>query len=61
MNTVIWPQVTVLVLMLIGLGINMAEHGEEKTEKKNFWVRLLSAGLTFWLLYVGGFFSVLNF
>jgi hypothetical protein len=55
----IWPQLTVLCLMALGMGVNMATHGKPKDGTHSFWWHMFSVALTFWLLYQGGFFNVL--
>ena len=51
------PQLTLLALTLISLGITFAQHGKPKTGNENVWISLLSTALTFWLLFEGGFFK----
>jgi len=51
------PQIIVLVLIVLSLGINMAQHGTPKTGKNSFWVSLVSAAITLGLLWWGGFFN----
>lgn len=53
----IWPVYTYLVIMLIGLGVALAKHGEYT--KINFWYTLISTSIILFLLYKGGFFNVL--
>lgn len=50
-----WPQITYMVLCLIGLAICAAKHGD--MEKINFPVRLVAWLITLFLLIAGGFFS----
>ncbi len=52
-----WPVYTYLALMLIGLGVSLAKHGEYV--KINFWSTLTSSLVILFLLYKGGFFNVL--
>jgi multisubunit Na+/H+ antiporter MnhC subunit len=52
-----WPVYTYLVIILIGLGITLAKHGDYI--KINFWTTLISTSITIYLLYKGGFFNVL--
>jgi hypothetical protein len=54
-----WPQFTILFLVVLGLGISLARHGEPKTGYESFWVSLTTAAFEFWLLYEGGFFSAI--
>ena len=52
-----WPQITLIVLGAIGVGIHLAKHGQPKTEKFNGVTQMLVVSLEFWILYEGGFFS----
>jgi hypothetical protein len=54
-----WPQFTILFLVVLGLGISLARHGEPKTGYESFWVSLTTAAFEFWLMYEGGFFSAI--
>jgi hypothetical protein len=54
-----WPQLTLIVLMALSLGIMLSKHGEPKTGYESFWVSLTTAAFEFWLLYEGGFFSAI--
>lgn len=51
------PQILIIVLFSINLGINIAKHGEEKEEKYNFWLALIDILIECFILYCGGFFS----
>ena len=51
-----WPQITLLTIMTIDLGINLARHGEHKNEKYDFFTALFVTGINLFLLYKGGFF-----
>ena len=51
------PQIIYLALALLGLGSELAKHGEEKVSKYNFWSRLIAQGIIIWILVAGGFFS----
>lgn len=51
-----WPQITLLAILALNLGINLARHGERKNEKYNFFIALFGIGLDLFLLYMGGFF-----
>lgn len=46
-----------VLLMMLGLGVVLAKHGQYKNEKYNFWVSLISCVLQVLLLWGGGFFS----
>lgn len=49
-------QITWLILNLIGLGVELAKHGEYKKDKHNFWVSLIALGIEVAILKWGGFF-----
>lgn len=51
-----WPQITMIVLITLGLGVNLAEHGKPRTPH-NFIVSLISAGISVALMSAGGFFG----
>lgn len=52
------PQAIYLALLLLGLGISLAKHGEYKrAEKYSFWTTLISDGIMLLILYYGGFFG----
>ena len=52
------PQAIYLALLLLGLGISLAKHGEYKrAEKYSFWTTLISDGIVLLILYYGGFFG----
>ena len=53
----IWPVYVYLALVLIGLGVSLAKHGEYV--KVNFWSTLISSSIVLFLLYKGGFFNAL--
>jgi soluble lytic murein transglycosylase-like protein len=52
-----WPQITVIILFAIGLGVELAKHGKPRTGKHSFWWSLFGNVITIWLLWCGGFFS----
>lgn len=51
------PQILIIILFAINLGINIAKHGEDKEEKYNFWSTLIGTLIECFILYCGGFFS----
>ena len=53
-----WPVYVYLAIVLIGLGVSLAKHGEYV--KVNFWSTLISTSIILFLLYKGGFFNVLK-
>lgn len=51
-----WPQWIVIGFMLLGLGIALAKHGEPRSPF-SFWSALIGQAITWWLLWMGGFWS----
>lgn len=51
------PQITLIALYCLSLGITMSRHGQERVEKPNFFISLISAGIQIGILIWGGFFS----
>lgn len=49
------PQIILIIIMAMGLGIEMMQHGEPETGKHNFWSALLGKGILITLLWLGGF------
>jgi hypothetical protein len=52
--------ITFFILVFLSLGIKLAKHGEPEEGKYNFFLSLLSACFTLWLLYMGGCFNNIN-
>lgn len=58
-----WPQLTLLAMWTIGIGVHLAKHGEPIKGYKgdlpryNWIVRTLATGIWVWLLWMGGFFN----
>lgn len=52
-----WPQLIIVVLMAIGLGVAIAKHGEARSPH-SAGVALIAFFLNFALLWWGGFFNV---
>lgn len=50
-----WAIYTWLVLNLLGLGVNLAKHGEPR--EINFWSELIGFILSIGLLWIGGLFD----
>jgi hypothetical protein len=46
-----------MVLILLGLGLHLAKHGEKRQDHYSFWWSLFATGLNVWLLYACGFFG----
>lgn len=51
------PQILMLGLMILGLGISLAQHGEPRTGKHNLMHSIIGCAIQFGLMYWGGFFS----
>jgi hypothetical protein len=51
------PAMIYLALVFIGLGANLAKHGQPHTGKYSFTGRAIVSGIVCGLLYWGGFFS----
>jgi hypothetical protein len=49
-----WPQITMIVLLGLGVARGMFKHGEDDGEV-NFFASAIGAALTAWLLWAGGF------
>jgi hypothetical protein len=55
-----WPQYVYAGLLCLALGMSLAKHGELKTgseARHSFFTSAFSAGLAWWLLWMGGFWS----
>lgn len=57
-----WPQIVLLALWFMGIGMHLARNGEPLRTSKgeparySFFGRLFTVTLWCWLLWVGGFF-----
>ncbi|WP_161627586.1 hypothetical protein [Metaclostridioides mangenotii] len=51
------PQIILIAIYMLSLGISMARHGEEKKGKESFFTSTIAAAIQIGLLYWGGFFS----
>lgn len=51
------PQMIYLALVLIGVGVSMAQHGKPKTGNHHLGASIIGYGIVMGLLYWGGFFS----
>ena len=52
----IWS-IVIIVLYTLGLGVDLAKHGQKRSCEYNFWVSLLAFGINMFCLYMGGFFK----
>lgn len=50
-------QIIFTAWLFLALGVSLAQHGQPRTGKNNFWIGLVSAALQFILLYFGGFYG----
>ena len=51
------PQIIMIVIYGIGLGIHLAKNGEPREDKYSFGIELIAVICEVGLLYWGGFFS----
>ena len=51
------PQVIIITLLAMGVGIDLARDGEPKTGTYSAWITIADAVLTISLLKWGGFFA----
>ena len=51
------PQIIIIILYAVNLGITLAKHGESTESKYNFIGTFISTALMVGLLIWGGFFS----
>ena len=51
------PQIILILLWAIGIGMIAAKHGERETVTHCVWSQIICVGITWGLLYWGGFFS----
>lgn len=52
-----WPQFVYLGLMVLGLGVGLAQDGQPKEGKHSFMTTLVATALVLWVVYCGGFFG----
>lgn len=57
MSGIGWPQVVILVWMVIEIGYAMGRHGQPAGLRHDAIVSVLVQGTLFGLLYMGGFFT----
>lgn len=51
-----WPQITMIVLLGLGVGIGLAKDGEPR-DPHSFVKDIVGCAITVWLLIAGGFFN----
>ena len=50
----------ILGLSILGLGHEIAKHGEKKDSTYNWWMKLITITITWFLYYKAGLFSVFS-
>lgn len=55
----IWPQLTVLAMFFIGIGISLAKLGQPKKDTYDL-SDIIAPFVMLWLLYMGGFWVPLS-
>lgn len=50
-----WPQVFMIGMFSMALGIHITKHGEPKRENYNAWVMIAAIAIKATILYFGGF------
>ena len=50
--------IILLCLMVLGLGIALAKHGQPRKDPYNFWTQLISFIISIVLLYFAHFFDI---
>jgi len=52
-----WPQAIYLALVILGIGLELARHGEaKKPARYNAWTTMIGSVVVLLLLWWGGFF-----
>lgn len=51
------PQIIMTALLLLSLGISIAQHGTPKTGHNNAWINFIAVVINIALLYWGGFYE----
>lgn len=51
------PQIIVIVLYCVSVGVSLANHGKKIDASYSFWVKLFSTAIMIALLTWGGFFK----
>ena len=51
------PQIIILVLYVLGLGVALADHGKVELKRESFFRHLFAVAIKLWLLWWGGFFD----
>ena len=53
------PQLVLLGLSILGLGVHLAKHGDPMEYKYNFFTKGILMAITWYILYLGGFWNEL--
>lgn len=51
------PQLIIIALSFIAIGIHLAQHGKPREDKYNFIIAIISGAIYHALLYWGGFYG----
>ena len=51
------PQIAMIALYMISLGVSLSEHGKKTIKTENFLTSLISVSIQLTLLWWGGFFG----
>ena len=49
------PQLIIIILGILGLGMEIAKHGETRKKEYNGWIHLIAMLILWIVLYFGGF------
>lgn len=52
-----WPQGIFMSIMVMNVGVKLANHGKPRTGRENVWIELIGFAITVGLLSWGGFFG----
>lgn len=52
-----WPQITIIVMSALGVGIHLAKHGQPREGKFNLFIATAVAAAEIYVLKQGGFFA----
>ena len=53
-------QIVMIALLALSAGLNVAEHGKEKTGTNNAWSSIIAVTIMVAVLWWGGFWSVFS-
>ena len=51
------PQIILLVLYVLNLGVALSDHGKVELKRESFFTTLFATAIQMWLLWLGGFFD----